>query len=284
MNLEYAAVIIDVINSRKVEDKKRLVMQEKINDCINCLNILFADQINKKVICSAGDEFQGLFRNPYSAFIYVSILKLLISPMKIRCGIGIGTIKFLNNDLNSLNTDGEAYYYARDSINYVSKNYNEDLILVKGKRFSHKRINSLLYILNKIITKFNYFAELIYFSLINYYYREYFNNELLLYKIYKKMLDLNIVFNEQKRKYNNYIRKKDLTLKTNVDLKAYLKYCDVRISENEWIYSLPFGIQTNISKLLGTNVQLVSRYIKQKQINEAIMLFNLVFKELKYNV
>ena len=53
---------------------------------------LFRESIKKEVVSSAGDEFQGLFRDVRSAFLYIRKLQLLIYPIKIRCGIGTSRI------------------------------------------------------------------------------------------------------------------------------------------------------------------------------------------------
>ena len=39
---------------------------------------------------SAGDEVQGLLSSPEAAFLYFRMFSMLISPVKMRAGIGVG--------------------------------------------------------------------------------------------------------------------------------------------------------------------------------------------------
>ena len=110
----YCAIIFDIIDSRKYED--RYNVQRVVKDSIDYLNYLFSNEIVKKVVFGAGDEFQGLFKNVEAAFLYARKLQLLVYPVKIRCGIGYGSVKYLEDNWNSTEIDGEAYYNAREAL------------------------------------------------------------------------------------------------------------------------------------------------------------------------
>ena len=84
--LKYAAVIFDVVESRRYVD--RLYLQNILMESISYLNWVYRNEIKKEVVSSAGDEFQGLFLDLQTAFLYIRKLQLLIYPIKIRCGIG----------------------------------------------------------------------------------------------------------------------------------------------------------------------------------------------------
>ena len=123
----YVAVIIDIIESRHIDDRKRA--QELMHLCISFLNIQYKKYLVKDVVVSAGDEFQGLFNELSAAIDYIRILQLLIYPLTIRCGIGVGSIKYDIEDWSSLDIDGECYYNARYAIEDCEKEYQ---IKVKG--------------------------------------------------------------------------------------------------------------------------------------------------------
>jgi len=117
--MKYAALMFDIVESRHYQD--RYDVQNILMNAVSYLNYLYSEDIKKEVVSSAGDEFQGLFFNLQSAFLYIRKLQLLIYPIKVRCGIGYGEIKYDVKEWSSLAFDGEAYYLARDAINEISK-------------------------------------------------------------------------------------------------------------------------------------------------------------------
>ena len=120
--MRYAAVMFDVIESRKYSE--RYEVQQMLMNCIDYLNGIYRDSIKKEVVSSAGDEFQGLFLDLQSAFVYIRKLQILIYPIKIRCGIGYGEIKYDVEEWTSAAFDGEAYYLARAAIVSIGKQKN----------------------------------------------------------------------------------------------------------------------------------------------------------------
>ena len=112
------ALMFDVVESRHYYN--RYDVQNLLITCIQYLNNLYKEQIKKEVVSSAGDEFQGLFLNLQSAFAYIRKLQLLVYPIKIRCGIGLGDIKYDIERWPSTAFDGEAYYFCRDAISAIS--------------------------------------------------------------------------------------------------------------------------------------------------------------------
>ena len=119
MTVKYAAIMFDVVDSRRYLG--RYGVQQVLMESISYLNYIFSNSIKKEVISSAGDEFQGLFLDVQSAFLYIRKLQLLIYPIKIRCGIGYGEIKYDIEEWSSSAYDGTAYYLARDAIETITK-------------------------------------------------------------------------------------------------------------------------------------------------------------------
>lgn len=119
LQLKYAAIMFDIVESRRYND--RYDVQKVLMESISYLNYLYGYAIKKEVVSSAGDEFQGLFRDLQTAFLYIRKLQLLIYPIKIRCGIGYGEIKYDVEKWTSSAIDGEAYYLCRDAINSIPK-------------------------------------------------------------------------------------------------------------------------------------------------------------------
>ena len=126
--MKYAALMFDIVESRHYQG--RYDIQNTLMNAVSYLNHLYREDIKKEVVSSAGDEFQGLFLSLQSAFLYIRKLQLLIYPIKIRCGIGYGEIKYDVEKWSSSAFDGEAYYLARDAINEVSRRKSNAIFFI----------------------------------------------------------------------------------------------------------------------------------------------------------
>lgn len=138
--MRYAALIFDIVESRYYND--RYDVQRVLMESVGYLNHIYRDTIKKSVVPSAGDEFQGLFNNLQSAFIYIRKLQFLLYPIKIRCGIGYGEIKYDHSEWGSVAFDGEAYYRARDAINTIPKRKGNIICFNTGSKYD-KYLNTL---------------------------------------------------------------------------------------------------------------------------------------------
>jgi hypothetical protein len=115
----YVSLIIDIEKSKLYKNAERVEIQEYLITCIDKLNILFKKGIVFDVTFSAGDELQGLFADPVTAILFLRLLELLIKPVKIRAGIGIGELSVKIEGGLSTQQDGPAYHNAREAINRV---------------------------------------------------------------------------------------------------------------------------------------------------------------------
>lgn len=138
--MKYAAVMFDIIDSRRYND--RYDVQNILMESISYLNQVYRYAIKKEVVSSAGDEFQGLFMDLQTAFLYIRKLQLLIYPIKIRCGIGYGDIKYDVKKWTSSAIDGEAYYLCRDAINSIPKRKNNAICFNTASKYD-KYLNIL---------------------------------------------------------------------------------------------------------------------------------------------
>ena len=138
--MRYAAMMFDIVESRRYID--RYDVQLIVMNSVSYLNHIYISSIKKEVVSSAGDEFQGLFMDLQTAFLYVRKLQLLIYPIKIRCGIGYGEIKYDVEEWESSAIDGEAYYLCRDAINAISKKKSNAVCFNTNSNFD-KYLNAL---------------------------------------------------------------------------------------------------------------------------------------------
>ncbi len=140
--MKYAALMFDIVESRNYES--RYEIQRILMNSVNYLNEMYKYDIKKEVVSSAGDEFQGLFLNLQSAFLYIRKLQLLVYPIKVRCGIGYGEIKYDDDRWSSSAFDGEAYYLARDAIIEASHRKSNAVIFNTKSRYD-KYLNMLCF-------------------------------------------------------------------------------------------------------------------------------------------
>lgn len=116
MKLKYTAFIVDIVNSKMLSAEDRKEAQVFIKESLEILNLVFRVSLEFEVIFSAGDELQGLFKDPVSAFMYYRLLKMILAPLQIRCGMGVGELNVKMTMGTSAEQDGPAYYNAREAI------------------------------------------------------------------------------------------------------------------------------------------------------------------------
>ncbi|HEY5561595.1 MAG TPA: SatD family protein [Clostridiaceae bacterium] len=139
----YTAFIADIVNSKKLLKEEREQIQVFIKKCLGTLNNIFKSSLEFDVTFSAGDEVQGLFKTPTAAFLYLRIFKLIISPLQIRAGIGIGEwdVRIISGTSNE--QDGSAYHNARTAILYAHDR-NDYSILFNSNNSNNIYINTLI--------------------------------------------------------------------------------------------------------------------------------------------
>lgn len=118
---DYAALIIDIENSKKYIVEERNEIQNYIFFCIEQLNKLFGSNMRFDVTFSAGDELQGLFKDVTTAVLYFRLFEMLIKPVNIRAGIGIGEWTIKVKEGLSTQQDGPVYHRARKAVEEVHK-------------------------------------------------------------------------------------------------------------------------------------------------------------------
>lgn len=298
MNNKYAALIFDVIDSRKILDRYKT--QSKLKEMTKFLNNLYKDKIVKDVICGSGDEFQGLFKTPEDAYSYIHSLQLYIYPIRVRCGIGYGDIKYKNkdwifdNEWLSTDIDGEAYYRARDAINAIPNKNSTDLVFFKINNEIDKILNTLMITsasLKKAQSKTAKLIELImdfYFPFTDLS----INDDCLMNfsKILKNKFKDD--FEDSLEKPNPSNRKRGLEYSImdieNIDfktlaLKTYNESHKINFKDNDLYFEryYPFGCSTLIAPLTLTSNQNVNKTVLQGKIKENRNLDGAIFNLLK---
>lgn len=128
----YTALIIDLKKSRAYSIDDRNAIQNYIVTVIESLNEVFAGSLTREVAFSAGDEVQGLFRSPEPAYLYFRLFCMLVSPVEIRAGIGVGEWNVKIEHASTTAQDGPAYHHARKAIGNVKDAPGYALLLCTG--------------------------------------------------------------------------------------------------------------------------------------------------------
>lgn len=149
---EYSALIMDLKKSKAYSVQDRNSIQEFIMRVIEILNFVFRSSVEKDVAFSAGDEVQGLFSSPEAAYLYFRWFNMLISPVEIRAGIGIGNWDVVVRDASTTAQDGSAYHYARHAIEETRESLGYSVLLFSNTK-KDIIINSLMNAATLIINK-----------------------------------------------------------------------------------------------------------------------------------
>ena len=107
----YVAVIGDIIESRKIENRQ--AVQLKLQSVLDVVNKKYEKSLASKFMITLGDELQGLVRDKRTSVDIISFIVLEMLPICLRFGVGVGEI---STDIvydNSVKIDGSAYHRAR---------------------------------------------------------------------------------------------------------------------------------------------------------------------------
>lgn len=277
--MKYAAIMFDVVESRKYYE--RYDVQNILMTCVDYLNDLFCYSIKKNVVSSAGDEFQGLFLDLQSAFLYIRKLQLLIYPIKIRCGIGYGEIKYDVEEWTSSAFDGEAYYLARDAIVSI-KEKKSNVICFNTKSKFDKYLNAFCASdirLKSTQSQVAHLIELIADIMLPIVYREEST------QFYKFILENRCRLIEQERWNKVSARYRDAEI-LNIDFELLFENREsysLKKSEEQLFYMDEFwayGMSTEIARVMETTRQNVDRYISLGRIKESRTMDKAIYELL----
>ena len=256
----YSALMIDLKNSRSYSIQDRNNIQNSILNSITTLNKIFKNSIEKEVEFSAGDEIQGLFISSQSAYLYYRLFSMLIFPVEIHCGIGLGTWDIKVESASSTAQDGTVYHYARKAINEAKKSL-EYSVLFYSKSKNDIIVNSLINASTLLSSKQS----------------EYQNKLMLLAEILYPIVSSDMIEYEKLKeilKFVQFEKKENLIIDIDYPvISTQLEKESFYITEGK-----KRGLSTQISKLLGVSRQSIEKAVKTGNIYE---LRNLTIAVLK---
>ena len=151
LNNPYVAIIGDIKESKKINNRNEI--QKKLIQVLEEINIKYDTDISSKFIITLGDEFQGLLCNGANTLRIISEIERKMYPIKIRFGVGVGTITTEVNKEMSLGADGPGYYKARNAIEFLKDNEKKNQTNTADIRFEVESENqSTTIMINTILS------------------------------------------------------------------------------------------------------------------------------------
>lgn len=263
----YAALIIDLKKSRDYKKDDRNSIQEYIYNVIKVLNTIFKKSIVKETDFSGGDEIQGLFRSCESAYLFFRMFNMLISPVEVRVGIGVGEWDVIMRDASTTAQDGSAYHNARYAIENIKNTNGYSVLLYSGNQNDFV-INSLINCIALMMSK----------------YSEY-QNELMLLTEVMYPIDVHCSIDEVEinrvldllffKNYINFFDKPRITTKQELFenlRKNEIKCCvvDYLTVDNDFFVTSgkKRGLANELSQLIGVSRQSIEKSMKAANIYE----------------
>lgn len=147
----YIAIIGDIKNSRDIKNRK--LAQEMMAAVLEKLNEKYEQDIAARFMITLGDEFQGLLSHGRNILCMISEVEKAMYPIKIRFGVGVGTITTDINPDMAIGADGPGFYYARAAITYLKQNEKKSQISVGNIRLeTGKEDQGVLVLMNTILS------------------------------------------------------------------------------------------------------------------------------------
>lgn len=140
----FAAVIGDIKDSRKLENRKEA--QKRLQKVLDRLNRKYEEDIVSSYLITLGDEFQGLLCSGKNILNMINEIKMEMYPVRLRFGIGFGTITTDIRREMALGADGPGYYRAREAVEVLKEREKKnrpvpaDLCLKMGEEDRDKEV------------------------------------------------------------------------------------------------------------------------------------------------
>lgn len=269
--MNYAALIVDIIDSKKLSTNKRIHVQQKIKQAIQQLNQLFEDAIKYPLVFSSGDSIQGVFLCPSEAIHYFYLLQCFIYPYQIRFGMGWDTLTIDNAHYDSNMQDGPCYHWAREAIDFAKDNQlNGYIATYPTSHLNGSTINALIqatHLLESVLTRkrqqLNTVIHLL-FPLNNQFLHQYYFDIVLNFfgkptELLESPLQLNF------KEWSLITKKINDTKLEKLDLGE-------RVLKEVPAFLAPY---------FGSTRQNIQQLIKQGQLNEIRQLKKVILNELK---
>jgi len=116
----YAAITADIVGSTEYYKAHGKPLRPRLLEALEKVNARHVEALAVQFTITLGDEVQGLVTNPADSPRVVYDLRLQLSPLKCRVGVGIGSIV---SDLaeSTAQMEGQAFSHSREAIDAASR-------------------------------------------------------------------------------------------------------------------------------------------------------------------
>jgi hypothetical protein len=148
-------LIADIEASRKIEEKEREDLQQKLEEVLDNLNE-HANGLVSPYTITLGDEFQAVFDKADNVFVQMLKIMAALHPVVVRFSLGVGDIATPINNEQAIGMDGPAFHEAREGIDIMKESGKLVNIRVEDEDdLTLKIINGSLQLLSKQIRSWN---------------------------------------------------------------------------------------------------------------------------------
>ncbi|HHU52596.1 MAG TPA: hypothetical protein GXZ43_00750 [Clostridiaceae bacterium] len=151
----YIALIADIKKSR--QSRNGTFTQEKFLEIIDKINKKYENSISSNFTINSGDSFQGLLHNGNEIMEILIDLELELHPLKIRFGMGIGSIYTAIYKENSNLIDGEAYHIARNNLEQIKESEKKKERVITNYKIG--KMNNDLSLINSLFSLISIIKE-----------------------------------------------------------------------------------------------------------------------------
>lgn len=130
---QYAVLMMDLQHSRGLPVAVRQQLQQYLAGVMDALNALFEKKLEHRVDFSAGDEVQGLFADSQAAYLYLRWFRLLLQPVRVHAGLGVGEWSIQLEGGRTAAQDGPAYHKARQALEAAKGEAGYSSLLLSGR-------------------------------------------------------------------------------------------------------------------------------------------------------
>lgn len=120
---DYTVIIGDIIDSKDIKNRNQV--QTTVKNILSTINKKYSKDIAAEFSITLGDEFQGLLKNRNNIINIISEFEMIMAPVSIRFGVGIGNVSTDINFERSAEIDGSAYHRARTMIEDLENSENQ---------------------------------------------------------------------------------------------------------------------------------------------------------------
>lgn len=111
----YVAIIGDLVGSRAMPLDRRAAVQEQFESVLDKINENFKSEIASLFLITAGDEAQGILKQPNRCYEIIRQVQIGLAPTEIVFGVGFGSLS-TSLGVFAVGADGPAFYRAREAL------------------------------------------------------------------------------------------------------------------------------------------------------------------------